>query len=430
MVTDPAVLDAELIPGRLASDASALSARSNTDEHSDRVRAAEDTVGILKKVFGAVGITRLARITHLDCIGIPTWAAIRPNALSLAVSQGKGISDVAAQASAIMEAVELAVAERRDLQTTIAPLENLTAAGQQVLPLRRLLCRSAPPIPAHEPIAWVEGFDLLANVIVKVPYEAVRMDYTAGEGERRSVFAQSTDGLASGNLLLEAVMHGICERIERDACALWSFYAADGASRDCVDPASLGDSVLDDLCRKVDRAGLSLRLFDATSDIGVPVFFAAIAPADLTAIGARHFDISSGSGCHPSPACAAARAVTEAAQSRLTFISGARDDFHPGLYAVEAKQDLCSLLKACPRDYRGEPISSERMQDRGRGDGLDYLLGRLRAGGIDSVVAVPLGGEDLGVSVARVFIPALEDPIASPHWRPGPRGFRAMLGVK
>lgn len=430
MATDYAVLDAEHIPAQLACDATALSTRSNADAHSDRVRSAADTVSIVKKAFGTVGITRLARITHLDCIGIPTWAAIRPNALSLAVSQGKGVSDAAAQASAIMEAVELAVAERCDLETTIAPFEDLSLAGQRALPLRRLLCRSASPIPSHEPIAWVEGFDLLSNVIVKVPYEAVRMDYTVGEGERRSVFAQSTDGLASGNLLLEAVVHGTCERIERDACTLWSFYAADSAARDCVDPASLGDPVLDDLCRKVDQAGLSLRLFDATSDIGVPVFFAAIAPAGLTATAARHFDISSGSGCHPSPARAAVRAVTEAAQSRLTFISGARDDFHPGLYAVEAKQDLCSLLNACPRDYRGEQTSSERMWDGVGCDGLDYLLARLRARSIDSVVVVPLGGEDLGVSVARVFIPALEDPIGSPHWRPGPRGFRAMLGVK
>lgn len=424
------MLDAGHISTQLARDAAALSARSNADAHSDHVRPAADTVCLLKGAFSAVGVTRLARITHLDCIGIPTWAAIRPNALSLAVSQGKGISDAAAQASAIMEAVELAVAERCDLKTTIASFEDLSLAGQQTLPLRRLLCRSTPLIPSHEPIAWVEGFDLLSNVIVKVPYEAVRMDYTVGEGERRSVFAQSTDGLASGNLLLEAVMHAVCERIERDACALWSFYAADGTSRDCIDPASLGDPVLHDLCWKVDQAGLSLRLFDATSDIGVPVFFAAIAPAGLSAIAARHFDISSGSGCHPSPARAAVRAVTEAAQSRLTFISGARDDFHPRLYAAEAKQDLCSLLNACPRDYRGEQISSDRTWDGSPSDCLDYLLARLRARGIDSVVVVPLGGEDLGVSVARVFIPSLEDPIASPHWRPGPRGFRAMLGVR
>lgn len=424
------MLEAECLPARLASDAAALSRRSNPDKHSDRLRPAAETVVRLRSVFSAAGITRLARITHLDCIGIPVWCAIRPNALSLAVSQGKGISDAAAQASAVMEAVELAVAERSDLDVTVATLESLTVAGEQTFPLKRLLRRGSPPISHQDPIAWVNGLDLLTNAIVKVPYGAVRMDFTIGDHDRRSTFLQSSDGLASGNILLEAVVHGICERIERDACTLWSFRPASDISRSCVDPVSLADSVLDDLCRQIGHGGLRLRLFDATSDIGVPVFFAAIAPEGLAGTAARHFDISSGSGCHPSPARAAVRAVTEAAQSRLTFISGARDDFHPRLYAAEVKQDLYSLMDARPQEYGDGRITPGRAWDGSASGCLDYLLDRLRAHRIGSVVVVPLGGEDLGVAVARVFIPALEDPIESPHWRPGSRGFRAMLGAR
>jgi YcaO-like protein with predicted kinase domain len=418
------VLEVECLPARLAGDAAALSRRSNPDKHSDRLRPAADTVGLLRNGFDVLGITRLARITHLDCIGIPVWSVIRPNALSLAVSQGKGISDAAAQASAVMEAVELAVAERSDLDVTVAALGSLTAAGEQMLPLKRLVQRGSTPISDQEPIAWVKGLDLLTHAIVKVPYDAVRMDFTIGDHDRRSAFLQSSDGLASGNLLLEAVVHGICERIERDACTLWSFRAASDISRSCIDPASFADPVLDELCRRIELSGLRLRLFVATSDIGVPVFFAAIAPEGLEGTVARHFDISSGSGCHPSPARAAVRAVTEAAQSRLTFISGARDDFHPRLYAAKVKHDLVPLMSAIPRDYSGGEW------DGGASSCLDCLLDRLKACRSGPVVVVALGGEDLGVAVARVFIPALEDPIASPHWRPGPRGFRAMLGVR
>ncbi|HEY9009478.1 MAG TPA: hypothetical protein VIN06_00525, partial [Devosia sp.] len=56
------------------------------------------------------GITRLARQTGLDAIGIPCFAAIRPNSKTLSVNMGKGIDDDAAMASAIMEAVEYAIA--------------------------------------------------------------------------------------------------------------------------------------------------------------------------------------------------------------------------------------------------------------------------------------------------------------------------------
>jgi YcaO-like protein with predicted kinase domain len=424
------VLEAESVAVQLADDAAAMSGRSNPDKHSDRLRPAADTVGLLRGVFDAVGITRLARITHLDCVGIPVWSAIRPNALSLAVSQGKGISDAAAQASAVMEAVELAVTERSDLNVTVATPESLSVAGERTLPLKRLLRRGSPPISQQDPIAWVSGFDLLTNAIVKVPYEAARMDFTIDGHDRRSTFLQSSDGLASGNILLEAVVHGICERIERDACTLWSFRSASDIARSCVDPVSLADTVVDDLCRQIGHGGLRLRLFDITSDVGVPVFFAAIAPEGPAGTAARHLEISSGSGCHPSPARAAIRAITEAVQSRLTFIAGARDDFHPRLYAAEAKQDLRALMNAHPQEYRTNRFPPDRAWDGSASGCLDYLLDRLRERSIDSVVAVPLGGEDLGVAVARMFIPALEDPVESSHWRPGPRGFRAMLGIR
>lgn len=420
--------DARFLPARLAGDAAALSKRHNPDTHSDRLRPAADTVRLLRGGLDKVGIARLARITHLDCVGIPVWCAIRPNALSLAVSQGKGINDAAAQASALMEAVELAVAERDDLDVTVATVDSLTAAGERTLPLNRLLRRGASPISREEPIAWVDGLDLLTAAVVKVPYEAVRMDFTIAGHDRRSSFLQSTDGLASGNVILEAVVHGICERIERDARTLWSFRPPSDIPRSCVDPASLGDSAVDELCRRIGDGGLRLRLFDITSDVGVPVFFAAIAAEGLTGEVARHYDISGGSGCHPSAARAAIRAITEAAQTRLTFISGARDDFHPRLYSAPAKQDLHALMNAGRQGW-----GAGRPADAWNGDVpgcLDFLLDRLKARRIDSVVVVPLGGEDLCVAVARVFIPALEDPVESPHWRPGPRGFRAMLGLR
>lgn len=65
----------------------------------------------LRPHFARFGITRLARQTGLDVIGVPCFSAIRPNAPTLSVNMGKGLDDAAAMASAIMEAVEYAYAE-------------------------------------------------------------------------------------------------------------------------------------------------------------------------------------------------------------------------------------------------------------------------------------------------------------------------------
>ena len=51
-----------------------------------------------------LGITRLANVTGLDYLGIPVFMSIRPNSRSLSVSQGKGIDEDAAMASALMAA--------------------------------------------------------------------------------------------------------------------------------------------------------------------------------------------------------------------------------------------------------------------------------------------------------------------------------------
>jgi len=72
-------------------------------EGTERTRSPAETVAIYRPVMEAVGITRLANVTGLDCVGIPVFMAVRPNARSLAVSQGKGVDADAVRASAMME---------------------------------------------------------------------------------------------------------------------------------------------------------------------------------------------------------------------------------------------------------------------------------------------------------------------------------------
>ena len=76
-----------------------------------RCRAPGQTLELIGPLLGRFGITRLADITGLDCLGVPVAQAVRPAAATVAVSQGKGATRDAALVSAAMEAIELHHAE-------------------------------------------------------------------------------------------------------------------------------------------------------------------------------------------------------------------------------------------------------------------------------------------------------------------------------
>ncbi|HYC14151.1 MAG TPA: hypothetical protein VEC75_07870, partial [Stellaceae bacterium] len=51
----------------------------------------EETIGRLRPLLDAFGITRVANLTGLDRTGVPVVMVCRPNARSSAVFHGKGI---------------------------------------------------------------------------------------------------------------------------------------------------------------------------------------------------------------------------------------------------------------------------------------------------------------------------------------------------
>jgi len=368
--------------------------------------------------FGALGITRLANQTGLDRIGIPCYAAIRPNSATLASHQGKGIDDVSAQISAVMEAAEYAIAEAPETPERTLSLADLRTAGTDWFDVTPLLPRGAV-IDETKPIRWVEGFALQTGAPVLVPYDAAVL----GTPPRDLVgLSQSTNGIAAGTELSGALLHGLCEVIERDSVCLWSYKSDAAAHATAVAPAAFGDATVDALAAKIARAGFRLRLFDQTSNIGIPVIYAALFPAD----GAdRHFDLATGASCHPVAAIAARRAIVEAAQTRITNIAGARDD----IVGEEYDQQLGRSIAVLTEDA---PATRPAPEGLPPGTAEDDLIAALQQGlarvGLTRIIAVPLGGERFGIEVARVFVPGLEDRLTNINWRPGSRATAAMLG--
>lgn len=190
--------------------------------YSDRACTPNETLARISSSLSAHGITRLARLTDLDQIGIPVWNAVAPNSRSIAINQGKGILDIDAKVSAAMEALERSVAEDPKVETRRMSVQSLNDEGAFVDPLHSLIKAGQTEIRADEFVDWTLGRDIVSERDVWVPRDALLLDDT-----KDNRFWQSSDGLASGNTLLEAMFHGLLERIERDATTIWQFVSGE-----------------------------------------------------------------------------------------------------------------------------------------------------------------------------------------------------------
>lgn len=380
-----------------------------------RLCAPEATLARLAPLRARMGITRLADITGLDRIGVPVMMACRPMARSLAISLGKGLDRAAASASALMEAAELYHAEHIELPLKLGSRRDL-AARHPMAAVERLARVSTR---YHDDLAllWIQGRDLVSGQARWVPLEGVSADFTGPPGPGAGCFDNSSNGLASGNSLTEAICHGLCELIERDAIALWH---ADPrrAETTGLDLDSVDDAPCRQVAARITAAGFDLRVWDMTSDIGLAAFFCQITDQ---AQPRGHGGI--GAGAHPSRAIALMRALTEAVQVRTTYISGARDDLQPWEYSAEGlarRGWQADRLRAAHRPCRAYAAVPDLLTDSFPAD-LDGLLARLGRVGIGEVIAVDLTREDMGLPVVRMLAPGLEGPDDHPDYRPGPR---------
>jgi ribosomal protein S12 methylthiotransferase accessory factor len=374
----------------------------------------------------ALGITRVANVTYLDRIGIPVVMVCRPNARGLAVYQGKGVDLVAAKASGLMEAVETYHAEHITLPLKLGSYEEL---GQThcVVDVTRFPHPSPNLYHPNRQLLWIEGFDLIQRERVWIPYETVHTNYTLPLPAGSGCFISSSTGLAAGNHLLEAVSQGICEVVERDAHTLWRTLPADEQARRRIDLTTVDDPACRDLLDQYAQADIAVAVWEMTSDIEIPTFLCTIAEREDDPL--HPMLPFGGMGCHPTRHVALLRALTEAAQSRLTFIVGARDDIVGSEYESLDHRDVAGygrrLLEA------GGPMRSFREGPTFDGDTFNadiaWELSRVQAAGIERLVVVDLTRPALQLPVVKVVIPGLEDFTAEGAYLYGPRG-RSRLG--
>jgi YcaO-like protein with predicted kinase domain len=387
--------------------------------NTDRAVSPQETISRVQRFATALGITRVANLTGLDRTGIPVAMVCRPNSRSSAVFNGKGVDVPSAKASALMEAAETWHAENIRHSLRFASFADL----EHVLPivcvegLARMPTRQFDP---HLPILWVEGTNLIEDRAIWLPFEIVHADYrVSGPSPTAGCFAMSTNGLASGNGLPEALSHGLCEVIERDATSLWhQSISAEHSSRR-LDLTTVDDPTSLDILDRLLRADLDVGVWDITTDVGVCTFHCCVVDR---ADDFGHFGV--GYACHPTRAIALRRALLEAAQVRTTYIVGAREDIEPADYEPATMLKRNANVRAAmrvPERMRSFKSAPDIECDSCEAE-VAWLLDKLRSIGLKQAVAVDLTQPEFGIPVVRVVVPGLEgsDHVPS-QYSPGSR---------
>ncbi|QMV13919.1 YcaO-like family protein [Vibrio spartinae] len=379
----------------------------------------QSTFNNISPWLSSMGITRIANITGLDNIGIPVVTVCRPESCAISVAQGKGLDVISAKVSGAMEAIETYHAENIDLPLRLSNLAQLSE-NHHVIDVDRLPKLSFSHFSSHNQLLWIEGEELFTQQAIHIPYEVVHCNYTLPLPTGSGAFIMSSNGLASGNTLDEAIVHGLCEVIERDALTLWRLeqkYADSPIARQ-LNLDTIDDSDCLSILAKYREAGVYIQVWDITSDIELPSFFCRIISENATT-SPRY--PAFGSGTHPCKSIALLRALTEAAQTRLTLISGSRDDIKANDYhsrgeestAVRSAESYAGPL----RNFADIPSWSHQRFD----DDIKLVLGKLRQVGITQVGVVNLEKNQYKIPVARVVVPGLEGIDETTGYIPGQR---------
>ena len=374
-----------------------------------RTRAPEETLPVAQTMAARLGVTRVTDITRLDRIGTPVYSSVRPTAGwgSLCVNAGKGITPIDARVGATMEAIEFAVAEsethhKNVMMATPRDVIDGHRRPSAILDFCPIATRS---FDLTAPLACMEADNIVCGTRTLVPAELALLPYVGKSGT--GYFGSTSNGLASGNSPAEAILHGLFEVLERDARSFNNI--KERAVR--VVEATCPSLVLAEI-DKVRSAGLDICIRFIPDDFGVPCFQAVL----WDPMGEGGLALNGGYGSHLDPSIAVIRAVTEAIQSRLSWIHGSRDDLVDFPHGA-SPAELSHAFTGIANQFRRYTSANESIDFRELGTpdtpstvplALYSLLDRITSKGISDVCVVPLTAENEPLHVVKVIVPKLE----------------------
>ena len=403
---------------------------------TSRIKPAHETLSNVMPISKKIGVTRLADITDMDVLRIPNYSAVVPGTEDyIWVYSGKGPTKRHAMASALMESIERYSSLPsgwlgkfvRSSYSELSKTHKVLHPDEIVEPMRFVYHTDMM-------MDWLPGYDLVSGEEIMVPASIALFRYTSSPPAINPFSYFHTNGLASGNVMEEAVCHALCEVIERDAMSLADLRASAipfhilrtivhslNAAAFSVSPI-LTDKFVDDpsifpdvdiseidfepvknLVEKFRRAGISLMVKDITSDIGIPTFNAS----SVEWISHDYGYLAEGHGAHPDARIAVLRAITEVSQTRAANIQGARDDLRKIKYNDENTDDRRAWqFMHSTKKIRFSEVPTFFNEDIL--DDINFILYRLKNVGLNQVIIVDLTNPDIGIPVVRAIVPGLE----------------------
>jgi ribosomal protein S12 methylthiotransferase accessory factor len=376
-----------------------------------RCAAPEGTLQRLEKALGSVCSYRYEEHRVSDTL---FWGAFVSDALRLP-PMGKGSSPLMCRISTLAEAVEwLALGRRRELAGHVVGQEGEVPGALKIADLLPHVSTVTPAalqaIRGTETARhWVDGFSLSRQRALKVPLEYV---HALG----------GTNGLAAGNRIEEAIVHGTMEIFERRAAIT---VIKNRIVVPTIDTESIVSPLLRDQIRFLRDGGIEVSVKDFSFG------------GELPCVGAHFFNPALPAGCqarHVLKAgasfdreAALAGCFAEYAQvARLGETTGVGLREYERLLSNDSTDNFLPLFWFGYVPWRtvdflleGEVVPFERgerpgdcMEDIGRAGEICRRLGK-------DYLAVDLTDPRVGFPVAQVVIPGYSDivpyhPASSP----------------
>jgi ribosomal protein S12 methylthiotransferase accessory factor len=396
----------------------------------------EKTLMHVSEISRKIGLTRIADITYMDKLYIPNYSCVLPGTEDyIWVYSGKGPTKQHAKVSAIMESIE-----RYSALPTNYSRKFITGTFNQLKHSYNLL----HPDEVVEPLTfdfqndmlmdYVEGYDIINKENILVPAALALFRYTPYPPSLNPFAFHHTNGLASGNVVEEAVCHALCEVIERDAISLAQLRASaipfhilykiyqnlriEGyhintiSKEHFLDDNSLYPDVkisednffqVTKLINKFKKFNIELIIKDITTNIKIPTFNVAC----VEWISHDYGYLAEGHGTHPDKRIAILRAITEVSQTRAANIQGARDDLRKIHYNDNNTDDKNAWqFMSSRKTINFSDIITYQNEDIL--DDINLIIKFFKEVGLNKAIIVNLTNPKINVPVVRAIVPGLE----------------------
>jgi thioglycine synthase len=408
-----------------------------TKNGTSRIIPVDKTLINVTEIAKEIGLTRIADITFMDKLYIPNYSSVLPGTEDyIWVYSGKGPTKKHAKASAIMESIErYSSLPRSFTKKFVTGTFNDLKRSYNIIHPDEVIEPLSFDFQDEMCMDYVNGFDIINKENILVPAGLVLFRYNPNSQSIINPFAfHHTNGLASGNVLEEAVCHALAEVIERDAISLAQLrasaipfhiltnlsnnlqrqgYPIKLVSKEIFrdDNTIFPDVLIDEmnfdsvlkLIQKFEKFNIKLIIKDITTDIKIPTFNVAC----VEWISHDYGYLAEGHGTHPDKRIALLRAISEVSQTRVANIHGARDDLRKIKYSDKNTEDKNAWqFMTSKKTINFSDIITYQNEDIL--DDINLIVNFLKKAGLKRAIIVDLTNPNIKIPVVRALIPGLE----------------------